>query len=153
MEELEDMEEDAGLGNGGLGRLAGEHLLTHHIWWWRRVQSLLTDINKCIIFVWEPARALLMCRESFSSLFPGLHGLPGPGCVRLRYSLRIRHLQSENRQRLAGQEWTTAILHALNHPLNEFPIIIITIGSRCHFSMSGYAQEPLSWWMPLHPLV
>lgn len=25
MEELEDMEEDAGLGNGGLGRLAGEH--------------------------------------------------------------------------------------------------------------------------------
>lgn len=24
MEELEDMEEDAGLGNGGLGRLAGE---------------------------------------------------------------------------------------------------------------------------------
>lgn len=26
MEELEDMEEDAGLGNGGLGRLAGEHL-------------------------------------------------------------------------------------------------------------------------------
>lgn len=31
MEELEDMEEDAGLGNGGLGRLAGEHLLTRHI--------------------------------------------------------------------------------------------------------------------------
>lgn len=26
MEELEDMEEDAGLGNGGLGRLAGEQL-------------------------------------------------------------------------------------------------------------------------------
>lgn len=25
MEELEDMEEDAGLGNGGLGRLAGGH--------------------------------------------------------------------------------------------------------------------------------
>lgn len=31
MEELEDMEEDAGLGNGGLGRLAGEHLFTLHI--------------------------------------------------------------------------------------------------------------------------
>lgn len=27
MEELQDIEEDAGLGNGGLGRLAGEHLL------------------------------------------------------------------------------------------------------------------------------
>lgn len=27
MEELEEMEEDAGLGNGGLGRLAGEKLL------------------------------------------------------------------------------------------------------------------------------
>lgn len=27
MEELEDMEEDAGLGNGGLGRLAGERFL------------------------------------------------------------------------------------------------------------------------------
>lgn len=26
MEELEDMEEDAGLGNGGLGRLAGEQI-------------------------------------------------------------------------------------------------------------------------------
>lgn len=28
MEELEDMEEDAGLGNGGLGRLAGEGAFT-----------------------------------------------------------------------------------------------------------------------------
>lgn len=27
MEELQDIEEDAGLGNGGLGRLAGEFLL------------------------------------------------------------------------------------------------------------------------------
>ncbi len=27
MEELEEMEEDAGLGNGGLGRLAGKRLL------------------------------------------------------------------------------------------------------------------------------
>lgn len=30
MEELEDMEEDAGLGNGGLGRLAGELMKTLH---------------------------------------------------------------------------------------------------------------------------
>uniref|UniRef100_A0A7N8XFN2 Alpha-1,4 glucan phosphorylase n=1 Tax=Mastacembelus armatus TaxID=205130 RepID=A0A7N8XFN2_9TELE len=30
MEELEDMEEDAGLGNGGLGRLAGGHLFKSH---------------------------------------------------------------------------------------------------------------------------
>lgn len=28
MEELEDMEEDAGLGNGGLGRLAGQYPFT-----------------------------------------------------------------------------------------------------------------------------
>ena len=29
MEDLEEMEEDAGLGNGGLGRLAGTHTHTH----------------------------------------------------------------------------------------------------------------------------
>jgi len=32
MEDLEEMEEDAGLGNGGLGRLAGlTHSLTHSL--------------------------------------------------------------------------------------------------------------------------
>lgn len=41
MEELEDMEEDAGLGNGGLGRLAGEHVFTLHIWF----NKLVTDSN------------------------------------------------------------------------------------------------------------
>lgn len=41
MEELEDMEEDAGLGNGGLGRLAGEHLLTLYIW----INKLLNHVN------------------------------------------------------------------------------------------------------------
>lgn len=41
MEELEDMEEDAGLGNGGLGRLAGERLPL--------VFSLLDPYLLCII--------------------------------------------------------------------------------------------------------
>lgn len=71
MEELQDIEEDAGLGNGGLGRLAGEILLPP--------VRLPTDSDAyCLLSFCQP--------PLFShSLFPGLHGLSGSGCLRIWY--------------------------------------------------------------------
>lgn len=69
------MEEDAGLGNGGLGRLAGELLL-------------LPD-GQAVMFIelshlTPPTFPPPCC---FLSLFPGLHGLSGSGSLRIRHPI------------------------------------------------------------------
>lgn len=61
MEELQDIEEDAGLGNGGLGRLAGELMLLPE---WLLSVSFSSHTAHC-----------------FHSMFPRLHGLSRPGCI------------------------------------------------------------------------
>lgn len=83
MEELEDMEEDAGLGNGGLGRLAGEHPFTLPIY---PIQGGFTDINDPLFHI-RASQSFLLVLHLLFSLFPGLHGFTGSGCVRLWHSL------------------------------------------------------------------
>lgn len=98
MEELQDIEEDAGLGNGGLGRLAGELLLLPD---WLLSDS---DVYSAASSHAAPPPPFLPSSPPccFLSLFPGLHGLSGSGCLWIRHPLRVRHLQPENCQRLAG---------------------------------------------------
>lgn len=69
MEELEEIEEDAGLGNGGLGRLAGKQVgrVAGEGW----TEELLS------------ARSLTPTSLQTPSLLSGLHGNAGPGCLRL----------------------------------------------------------------------
>lgn len=66
MEELEEIEEDAGLGNGGLGRLAGEYIACGG-----GTEELL---------MLDPSCSLPCTR----SLLLGLHGYTGVSCLWLR---------------------------------------------------------------------
>lgn len=66
MEELEEIEEDAGLGNGGLGRLAGEYMACGVGW-----RSPLC---------WMPDTHF----PDTHSLLLGLHGYTGTSCLWLR---------------------------------------------------------------------
>lgn len=67
MEELEEIEEDAGLGNGGLGRLAG------------RWAGLGTG-QQGVLYTGSLTRISLRT----PSLLSGFHGNARPGCLWLR---------------------------------------------------------------------
>lgn len=66
MEELEEIEEDAGLGNGGLGRLAGE--------WAGRQGTGWAEGFLC-------AGSLTPTTLHTPSLLPGLYGNTGSSCL------------------------------------------------------------------------
>lgn len=64
MEELEEIEEDAGLGNGGLGRLAGEYT------------ACGGGVEQSV-----PLVRFLMPTSCTHSLLLGLHGYTGTSCL------------------------------------------------------------------------
>uniref|UniRef100_A0A8C5GWK5 Alpha-1,4 glucan phosphorylase n=1 Tax=Gouania willdenowi TaxID=441366 RepID=A0A8C5GWK5_GOUWI len=70
MEELEDMEEDAGLGNGGLGRLAGKNHRTIHKSYIQSVET--NDRNSPFLFVFSPFPACFL--DSMASLGLAAYG-------------------------------------------------------------------------------
>ena len=90
MEELQDIEEDAGLGNGGLGRLAGEFLL---------LGSLLVYLAVSPLEIVLPTTVMLSGQDNpvsphlsrpspcALSLLPRFHGVSGTGSLRLRHPL------------------------------------------------------------------
>lgn len=125
MEELQDIEEDAGLGNGGLGRLAGELRLP---------ECFLSEID---FHSGLTSRPPFHC---FFSLFFRLHGLTGSSRLWIWDPLRVRHLQPEDCQWLAGMfTWWPLLLYGfrsassllmITHQKligNIFPIVTLTI--------------------------
>lgn len=64
MEELQDIEEDAGLGNGGLGRLAGEHQHS-------RINSEGYTVVSCLLVLPLPSACFL---DSMASLGLAAYG-------------------------------------------------------------------------------
>lgn len=94
MEELEEIEEDAGLGNGGLGRLAG----TLDFLNLDRFEGQDVKIKPKTV-----SSVLLLFFNSFfspikisNSVFLGFHGNAWLGSVRLRYPLRVWYFQPKD---------------------------------------------------------
>lgn len=79
MEELQDMEEDAGLGNGGLGRLAGEARFT-----WNVQKNSKKSLNRLTYF--DESSFLIRLLSWFSACF--LDSMASLGLAAYGYGIR-----------------------------------------------------------------